>query len=263
MEKTTLLELITSNHTCFEQLVTQVGQEKMMTPLIEDGKTGKDIVAHVATWQRRLNNWFQIARQGSIPHSPESGTTWNNMDRLNAETLQRDKDRSLDDVLTDFQQSFQGFLTLVQSFSDEELQASYPFAWGGLHAGEEERPLWVSVLAGPGYAHYQDHIFDLLRRIEPEKHYKPRSEALQTYTGAYTHPDKSPFSFSIQDENLLLHTESETFSCLVLDETRFAFQDVGLVTFYPALDGTVPTMEWWAWHFTRAQNVFPASRVEK
>ena len=251
MEKTTLLDMLTSNHALFEKVLAQLSEEKMIEPLEGDPRSGKDIVAHVTTWQRRLINWFQVVAQGGTPHSPEPGTTWEDMDRLNEQTLLWEKSRSLEDVITGFLQSFQEFLTLVQSFPEEVLNTQYPFAWGELRPGEESRPLWVSVIAGPGYAHYQDHIFDLLQRIDPDRRFTPDQETLKPYIGTYTHPLRAPFTFSIEDGHLLAHRRGQTFSCLALDETHFAFEDLGLITFYPASDGTVPTLEWWTWLFTR------------
>lgn len=253
MNKTTLLDMLVSNHTRFESILAQINPAKMLEPLEGDAQSGKDIVAHVTTWQRRLVNWFAIAAQGGIPHSPEPGLTWHDMDQLNEQAEQRNKDRLLEDIIGDFRQSFQEFLTLVHGFSEEELNVSYPFAWGELRPGEESRPLWVSALAGPGYAHYQDHFYDLLKCVDPLQRFIPDPELLKPYVGIYALSPQPSFTFSIKDGHLLMQREGRTFSCIVLDEQRFAFEDVGLITFYPDSDGTVPTLEWWAWHFKRAE----------
>lgn len=255
MDKIKLLDMLISNHALFERLVSQVSGERMLGPLEGDPRSGKDIVAHVTTWQRRLTDWFKVVARGGIPHSPEPGTTWEDMDRLNEQTVLRDKSRSLEDIMFDFHQSFQAFITLVQSFSEEDLNTQYPFAWGELSAGEESRPLWVSVIAGPGYAHYQDHIFDLLWRVDPARRFTPELETLKSYVGTYARPQREPFIFSVEDGHLLARSWGQTFSCLALDETRFAFQDLGLITFYPALNGTVPTLEWWTWLFNRVEEM--------
>ena len=250
MDKTTLLAMLVSNHTRFESILAQVSPEKMRKPLEGDAQSGKDIVAHVTTWQRRLVNWFAVAAQGGTPHSPEAGSTWKDMDRLNEQAEERNKDRSLEEIIGDFHQSFQEFLTLVQGFSEEELNAAYPFAWGELRKGEESRPLWVSALAGPGYAHYQDHFFDLLKRVDPAQRFTPDSELLNAYVGTYALPPQQPFTFSVEDGRLLVHRKGQTFPCIALDEQRFAFEEVGLITFHLTSDGTAPTLEWWTWLFT-------------
>jgi hypothetical protein len=253
MDKTTLLDMLVSNHIRFESLIAQISPEKMLKPLEGDVQSGKDIVSHVTTWQHRLINWFAIVAQGGIPHSPEPGLTWQNMDQLNEQAEQRNKDRSLEYIIGDFRQSFQEFITLIKGFSEEELNTSYPFAWGELRHGEENRQLWVSALAGPGYAHYQDHFYDLLKRVDPAQHFIPDPELLKSYIGTYALPPRPSFTFSIEEGHLRVARKGRIFSCIPLDEQRFAFEDVGLITFYPDSDGTVSTLEWWAWHFRRTE----------
>lgn len=253
MDMATLFEMLTANYTRFSSLIARMSEKKMLEPSDEDTQSGKDIIAHVTSWQRRLTHWFQTVAQGKVPHSPEPGMTWEDMDRLNEQAALRDRHRTLEEVMTGFHASFQEFLSLVQSFSEEELNTTYPFAWGELNEGETGRPLWISALAGPGYAHYQDHFYDLLLRLEPSQRFTPNQHRLASYTGTYTLPARAPFMFSIKDGQLVAHRRGEVFSSLALDETRFAFKDLGLVTFNLEADGSVSSLEWWTWGFVRAE----------
>ena len=252
MDMTTLFGMLVANYARFASILARISENKMLEPLDGDTQSGKDIVAHVAAWQRRLLNWFRVVRQGGIPHSPEPGMTWEDMDQLNEQTALRNKHRSLEEVMAEFHASFQEFLSLVQSFSEEVLNTAYPFAWGELDQGEGSRPLWVSALASPGYAHYQDHIYDLLLRLEPSQRFTINSDRLTSYVGTYTLPLREPFTFLIVGGQLVVHRKGHTFSGLALDETRFAFEDLGLVTFNPSPNGTVPTIEYWTQIFIRS-----------
>lgn len=254
MEKSILLDMLITNHARFADLLAKVSEERMLRPLDGDTQTGKDIVAHVTAWQRRLLNWFEVVKQGGTPSSPEPGKTWEDMDQLNEQTAQRDRLRSLEEVMADFHAAFQAFLSLIQSFSDDDLKATYPFAWGELNQWDDGRPLWISALAGPGYAHYQDHIYDLLLRLEPSQRCKPGPEKLASHVGTYTHPSKAPFTFTVVDGQLVAHREGQTFSSIALDETSFAFKDLGLITFDVIRNGTMHTLEWWTWIFVRAED---------
>lgn len=251
MDMMHLCGMLVENYTRFSSLLAQVSEKKMLEPLDEDMQTGKDIVVHVTAWQRRLTQWFRTVAQGEIPHSPEPGMTWDDMDQLNAQTALRDKYRPLEEIASEFHASFQEFLLLVQNFSDEELNTTYPFAWGELNQGEHGHHPWVSALAGPGYAHYQDHIHDLLLRLEPSQRFTPTPKKLISYTGTYTSPGKVPFAFSVVDDQLVAYRNGQTYSCLALDETRFAFKDLGLITFDLILNGRVQTLEWWTRIFVR------------
>lgn len=251
MEMANLFAMLVENYTGFSSLIAQVSEKRMLEPLVEDTQTGKDIVAHVAAWQRRLTQWFRTVAQGEIPRSPEPDMTWDDMDQLNAQTAQRDKYRTLEEVITEYLAAFEEFLVLVQTFSQEELNTIYPFAWGELNQGEKGRPLWVSALAGPGYAHYQDHMYDLLLRLEPSQRFRQRPDSLASYAGTYALPERTPFMFSVEDGQLVAHRRGEAFSSLAFDETRFAFKDLGLITFNLESDGTVSSLEWWTWIFVR------------
>lgn len=253
MDMQILFEMLVTNHLRFLTLLGQVSEQKMLEPLDEDAQSGKDIVAHVTAWQRRLTQWFKTVAQGDIPHSPEPGMTWEDMDQLNEQTAQRDRHRTLEEVMNEFQTAFQEFLSLLQDFSDQELNTAYPFAWGELNQGENGRPLWVSALAGPGYAHYQDHIYDFLIRLEPSQRFTPDPERLASYIGTYTSPGKAPFTISVEDGQLVAHRKGQIYSGLALDETRFAFKDLGLITFDLIRDGTMQTLEWWTWIFVRQE----------
>lgn len=68
MDMATLLKMLSANYRRFSSLLTQVSEKKMLEPLAEDIQTGKDIVAHVIAWQRRLTHWFQTVAQGKVPH---------------------------------------------------------------------------------------------------------------------------------------------------------------------------------------------------
>jgi hypothetical protein len=251
MDMPTLFRMLVTNHLRFLSLLGGVSEKKMLEPLDENRQTGKDIVAHVTAWQRRQTQWFRTVAQGGIPHSPEPGMTWEDMDQLNERTAQRDRHRTLEEVMAELRASFEEFLLLIQSFSDEELNTAYPFAWGELYQGESSRHLWVSALAGPGYAHYQDHMYDLLLRLEPSQICKPSPEKLASHVGTYTHPSRAPFIFTVVDGELVAHRKGRTFSSIALDETSFAFKDLGLITFDVIRNGTVHTLEWWTRIFVR------------
>src|SRR5437868_300856 len=131
MDKTTLLKKLNDNRTLFERLVSQVSPDNMIHPSGEDNESGKDIIAHLTTWEQRFIRWLNRVSQGEIPdyENPEPGFSWDNMHEMNAQTHIQNKDRSLAEIQSDSQHSFRQLLDQINAFSDEELTIPRPFAW--------------------------------------------------------------------------------------------------------------------------------------
>lgn len=174
MDSATLLNKLRNNRALYEHAVSQVSETRMIEPSGKDQRSGKDIIAHLTAWEQRAIQWLKTVARGETPHSPEPGATWDDMDRLNAQSLAQNKHRTLQEVREASQQSFQELLELIQAFSEDELTVPRPFAW--VWQGdppEKGKPLWKSILAGPCYAHYQDHLYDFLVRTDPALRFIP------------------------------------------------------------------------------------------
>ncbi len=119
MDKAMLLHLLQDNRARFERLVSQVSETRLLEPEGKDQQSGKDVIAHLTTWEQRAVRWLKTAARGETPHSPELGATWDDMDRLNAESFAQNKDRSLQEVQAGSQRSFKELVEQVQAFSDD------------------------------------------------------------------------------------------------------------------------------------------------
>ncbi len=151
MERATLLRMLRENRAFFDQTVALVSDERMR----EGHWSGKDILAHVTTWERRLLGWLAAAARGASTQIPEPGATWDDMDRLNAVSYAANRDRTLEDITADSRRSFAQVLAQIEAFSDDDLSDPTRFPW------LDRQPLWRRIAAGPGYGHYQAHLYDL------------------------------------------------------------------------------------------------------
>jgi len=254
MDKTALLNRLYANRMLFEQTVSQVSETSMLAQIGPNQHTGKDIIAHLTTWEQRVVRWLRIVARGEIPHSPEQGMTWDDMDRLNALTLAQNKHRPLQEIQADSRRSFQELVEQIQAFSEEELSIPRPFAWVWQgDSPEQGKPLWKSILAGPAYAHYQDHLYDFLVLTDPARHFVPDPTIMQRYAGTYTHERKGTLMFRLSGKDLLLHMlrQKQEILGIALDNVRFAFENFGLVTFQTDVNGVASSLEWWTHLFTR------------
>jgi hypothetical protein len=248
MKQATLITMLRENRARFDALVAQIPDERMLEPRDSDGSTGKDLIAHLTAWEKRLIGWLKAARRGEVPKIPEPGTTWGDMDRLNARTLAENRARPLADVLGDSQRSFARLIAIVEHFSDAELSDPVRFS------GFDVQPLWRRIAAGPGYGHYQAHFYDLLLRVPPEQRFRPDPGSLARYAGTYGEADDERIEVRVTNGQLYatrMAGKVHDRPTLALDATRFAYENGGLLTFFVAPDGSVTGLECWSYQLPR------------
>jgi len=251
MDRATLLRVLQDNRDLFERTLAKVREPLLSQPPAEGGMSAKDIVAHVMAWEQRLIGWLEAAARGEAASIPEAGATWNDMDRLNAATYAANKDRPLAEVLMDKRRSFTRLVQCVAAFSDEELTERDRYPW------LDVQPLWRRIARGPGYGHYQAHLYDLWLRIPAEERYTPDPGLLASYAGTYA-SESERRAFAVEGDHLLMLASDGRSGdvlrkpCYALDPRRFVYEEGGTVTFDAiAGDGTAPGMEVWSYRFTR------------
>jgi len=145
-----LLEVMRSARSNWEALLAEAGEAHLTEPGVEGDWSLKDIIAHVTYYETWAAECVTAIRRGEpLPHSEYKGL---NIDERNALIYERNRARSLADVLHDSQLSFQRNLDAVQGLRDEDLYAveltrAYGVDWT-VH----------DLLEGDAFEHYNDHI---------------------------------------------------------------------------------------------------------
>ena len=150
MTKAELLAAIDAERRHFETVLARVGENRIAEPGVQEAWSVKDILAHIAAWEKRMIRWVGEALRGAVPEMPGPGLTWDDVDRLNAETYQRDRNRALDDVLADFHFATEEAIRTVEAAPEEDLIEPTRFAW------RKGSPLWKMVAANTWW-HYREH----------------------------------------------------------------------------------------------------------
>jgi hypothetical protein len=150
MTKIRILELIRSERDALEQILAGLSEEQMTQPEVENDWSVKDILAHITDWEKRMVQWVEQSLRDEVPQRPAPGLTWDDLDGLNEQIYLLNKDRALDQVLTDFHSSYLQSLRTVEALTEEDLIDPQRFAW---RAGQ---PLWIMV-AGNTWEHYKEH----------------------------------------------------------------------------------------------------------
>ena len=103
--------------------------------LIQPGVTGtwsvKDILAHVVAWERLFLNWYSTGVQGRTPDITPVGLSQKSIDALNQQIYEKNRWRSLDDILAEFQTSYQEIVTVIEAIPEEDLFVHGRFTWTG------------------------------------------------------------------------------------------------------------------------------------
>jgi hypothetical protein len=109
---------IRADQQLWRDLVAEVGRDRMLEPGPMGEWTFKDMAAHLAAWRNlRIPMIEAIGRGETLPpdEEPEGEDA---VDRLNGEFQERDRDRSLDDVLADYDSSFQRLAAAIEALPE-------------------------------------------------------------------------------------------------------------------------------------------------
>jgi len=143
-----------------ESLIAPLSDEQMCLPALDGQRSVKDVLAHIAAWERRCVDWIKAGLRGETPSLPEAGYGWEDIDRLNEKTFQENRERPLQEVLADSHQAYKLLLAEVQGLSEADLIEPQRFAW------TEGRTSLVPYVAANSYEHYDEHAEQIRERIE-------------------------------------------------------------------------------------------------
>lgn len=150
MDKSHVLEEMQAGRSEFDALLAQLSDEQMRDATLDGGRSVKDVLSHIAVWERRCARWLEISMRGEVPERPEPGVTWDKMDDLNERDFLNTQDYTLQEARDDYRQSYQQLFDLVKSMPEEDFGESHRFLWW------EGEPISL-VIAANSFEHYREH----------------------------------------------------------------------------------------------------------
>jgi len=139
------------------ELVDAVPPDQRKQPGVwGDDWTLTDLLAHLAEWHAMFLRWYRDGLAGRDPDMPAPGYKWNETPRLNREIQARHSDRPFDEVLADFDRTYDAIVALVEELSEDELLQSGHFAW----TGEKH----LTTYLGPNTASHYRFAIKVLKR---------------------------------------------------------------------------------------------------
>lgn len=151
MDKTELLTVLRKSHEDFLQAIEGLTEEEINEPGVNGDWSVKDILSHLTRWEAELVKLLWQTSQGITPSGLAVSATEEKVDELNARWVQEDRERSLSQVLEDFQGVRKQTIRRVEAFSEEDLTDVKRYAW------LEEVPLWKRI-AIESYEHEAEHL---------------------------------------------------------------------------------------------------------
>jgi hypothetical protein len=148
--KAELMSAIRREWKMLMELVEKLDDQKMTTP-DEGGWSPKDNLAHLSEWMNSLMGYHMDKRPAhEVMRMTEEQTRDWDMEVINPVLFERNKDRSIQDVLDELKQTYEKLLAKLEGMSFEDLMTPR-------HANDpEKRPLLMWVL-GDTTEHFAEH----------------------------------------------------------------------------------------------------------
>ncbi len=148
--KAELISAIKREWKLLMDVVAKLDEQKMTTP-DEGGWSPKDNLAHLSEWMNSMMGYHIDKRPAhEVMRLTEEQTRDWDMEVINPVLFERNKDRSIEDVLNELKQTYEKVLAKLDGMSFEELMAPR-------HAQDpEKRPLLLWVI-GDTSGHFEEH----------------------------------------------------------------------------------------------------------
>jgi len=154
MDKATLIRTLKTEREGYEALLNAIGRDRMTQPGVEGDYSVKDVVAHLATYERWLAGWLEAALRGELP--APSAMEDSDVETRNALYYALNQDRALDDVLAESRAVHQRLLELVQTLPEGDLDNPARTDWCVVPYWKSSRPVWQAI-ENDTVEHYQQH----------------------------------------------------------------------------------------------------------
>jgi len=153
-----LTALIRATSIRMELLLSQLSVEQFNQPGAVGVWSVKDVLVHIAFWERYTVNMLQAIARGKTPDLLADDST----ERNNASVVAQYYQRPLAAVISDWQEAREDLLEALEDLDDEDLNDPDRFPWS---AG---RTL-LDRIAGNSFDHEQEHIEQILAWMNVSK----------------------------------------------------------------------------------------------
>lgn len=149
-----LIQTLQTERVLLEDLLSGLSAEQMAIPGVEGDWTVKDLVVHLTVWEQRGTQWIQWScemAQGQRSEVPHAGYSGRDLDKLNQVIFEQNRDRTVTEVMADFQQAFPRLLAQIRELRDSDLELVIQADW------TDHQPATIAEIVSWRYWHYRGH----------------------------------------------------------------------------------------------------------
>lgn len=146
--KEQLLEQIEQEWQMLADLIEPLDAEVMAEPVLANGWSVKDTLAHIMSWEQLLIGWLGDSLAGATPERPFTSDDW--VDRVNERVHSDHLHVPLDEVRDAFTTSHEEVVERVATLTADDLFDPERFPW------LQGTPLWRMVAQNTCW-HYREH----------------------------------------------------------------------------------------------------------
>ncbi len=147
--KSALIAVIKRERKNLEDLLIPLSESQMVETGVEGEWSVKDIMAHIAAWERLAYDRLQAGLRGSPLKFPViKGDDF--VDRFNAEIYHSNRDKSFSMVKSEFEEAHTSLLNLIKEIPQDALPEKLPFDWAG-------KLTYQLVISSNTHWHYIEH----------------------------------------------------------------------------------------------------------
>ena len=150
MTKARLLKQMRGERAKLEALVGSIDEIQMEVTPAQGEWSIKDVLAHIAAWERHFRGWFEAEAQGQQPSWPVPPVTKEDIERFNLQVYAARRGWPLAQVQVEFGAAFLALLAEAEAMPEADLLAPGRFAFA---AG---RPAWLFFTLAT-LRHYPQH----------------------------------------------------------------------------------------------------------
>ena len=161
-DKSELLERMQAGREEWDALIAQIPESTLTEPVLSGGWSVKDLIAHVAAYEKWTAAQIRAATEGRAPTNmelygveemPPDPEGWD-LDRQNAAIYAQYKDMPLAEVMAFSGEAFRDLVAAVERVPEEDFTRTGAQEWTG-------DATLLEIVPGQCYAHYEQHRDDL------------------------------------------------------------------------------------------------------
>jgi hypothetical protein len=149
--KAELVSQISNSRARLQTAIDAFDDREAVEPVLADGWSIKDVMAHVAEWELYVVRRIEARRRGEVPEvwaTSEEGT-----DATNARLFTQNRDRSLAEIARFYHDAQKQVLDVIESMSEADLLDD---SKREDVIGPWRSPVWMHI-SGNTFWHYEEH----------------------------------------------------------------------------------------------------------